>query len=381
MSVRQLSINKRPKDGRSWVFYKNSYGLDGKRHQYSSKAFMTREEAELAEMKYSAKYKDIEINPHITFYEAYCKLYEYNKDKIRVTTLKTYDDRIRFMKLLNNVELVNLDGELYQKWRNKMNETNLSDRYKTDIQKLIKQVCNFAEKQWDFNLRKFYNKLVPFKTPGAIPKEMNYFKPEEFYQFISVVNDLQMRCLYKTLYYCGLRRGEARGLIWKNTDLENRKIYIKQQVQNNPKTNNDHDYYVAACKTPTSHRTIPIPDDLYNDLYELRKELKKYKMFKESWYTFGDKEPIGTHKMENWKDRYCEKAGVKRIRLHDFRHSCASALINGNNAPTTVAAYLGHSEPTETLETYSHMFEENLSAVPTYFNKIYEDYNQKNDQK
>ena len=43
----------------------------------------------------------------------------------------------------DNVELVNLDWNLYQKWRNQMNKTNLCDRYKTDIQKFIKQVINF----------------------------------------------------------------------------------------------------------------------------------------------------------------------------------------------------------------------------------------------
>ena len=119
-------------------------GLDGKRHQHQSKVYFTEEEAKIAEQEYLNKYKGIEVNQHMTFYEAYLKLYEYNQDKIRPTTLKTYRDRIAFMGMLNNVELVNLDGDLYQRWRNQLNKTDLSDRYKTDIQKLIKQVINFA---------------------------------------------------------------------------------------------------------------------------------------------------------------------------------------------------------------------------------------------
>lgn len=51
------------------------------------------------------------------------------------------------MGLLDNVELVNLDWDLYQKWRAQINKTNICDRYKTEIQKFIKQVINFAEKQ------------------------------------------------------------------------------------------------------------------------------------------------------------------------------------------------------------------------------------------
>ena len=180
MSVRKLKANKITKDGRSWVFIQYSYGLDGKRHQYQSPAFMTEKEAIKAEEEYLNKYKELEVNPHMTFKEAYTLYYDYQKDKIKDSTLKTCRDRMVYMGLLDNVELVNLDWNLYQKWRNQMNKTNLCDRYKTDIQKFIKQVINFAEKQWDFNLRKFYNRMEPFKTPGAIKKEMDFYDPDEF---------------------------------------------------------------------------------------------------------------------------------------------------------------------------------------------------------
>lgn len=53
--------------------------------------------------------------------------------------------------------------------------------------------------------------------------------------------------------------------------------------------------------------------------------------------------------MNNCKNAYCRKASIKQIRLHDFRHSCVSALINGNNPITTISAFVGHSTPTETL--------------------------------
>lgn len=130
------------------------------------------------------------------------------------------------MGLLDNVELVNLNCDLYLKWRSQMNKTNLFDRYKTDIQKFIKQVINFAEKQWDFNLRKFYNKLEPFKTPGALKKEMDFYEREEFFKFISVLDDLRYKCFFKLLYYCGLRRSEARGLQRKHVDFNNKTLTV-----------------------------------------------------------------------------------------------------------------------------------------------------------
>lgn len=385
MSVIKLKDNEIRKDGRAFVFRVSEYGIDGKRHQYKSQAYMTQEEAEEAEKKYLNKYEGVEVNPHMTFGQAYEKVYEYKLDKIKPTTLKTYRDREVYMTLLWNVELVDLDEALYQKWRNQMNKTNLCDRYKTDIQKLIKTVINHAEKHWDFNLRKFYNKLEVFKTPGALEKEMRYYTPVEFYQFLSVIDDIRFKCFFKTLYYCGLRRGEARGLQWKHIDLFNKKLYVKQQVMNPPESNNDSKWYISSPKTKTSIRTLPLSDDLIEDLKELKSKQKFDKKFNENWFVFGNSIPISTHKMNDMNKRYAEQAEVKRINLHGFRHSCASVLIHGRTPITVVSKYLGHADSTETLETYAHMFEEDLNDVPKYMDTLLNDlslkFNELNDNK
>ena len=57
------------------------------------------------------------------------------------------------------------------------------------------------------------------------------------------------------------------------------------------------------------------------------------------------------------------KSGVKEIRTHDFRHSCASLLINNGASVVMVAKYLGHTKIEETLNTYSHMFKSKLDDL------------------
>ena len=377
MSVRQLKENKRTRDGRSWVFIQYSKGLDGKRHQYQSQAYFTKEEATKAELEYLDKYKDVEVNPHMTFKEAYTLYYEYQKDKIKDSTLKTYRDRIKYMGLLDNIELVNLNWEHYQKWRSQMNKTNLCDKYKTDIQKFIKQVLNFAEKQWDFNLRKFYNKLEPFKTPGAIKKEMDFYEPQEFFQYISVIDDLRDKCLFETLYYCGLRRSEARGLQWRHIDFKNNTLTIAQQVLNLGGNNASSSWYIASPKTESSNRTIPIPEVLLKNLAELKKSNERFSKFKQTWFVFGDDVPITYHQIYSRNNNYCKKAGLRHIRIHDFRHSCASALISASAPITAVSNYLGHSETTETLETYTHLVKKDYANVPKFFDSLEKDFNKK----
>lgn len=377
MSVRQLKANKITKDGRSWVFIQYSKGLDGKRHQYQSQAYFTKEEATKAELEYLDKYKDVEVNPHMTFKEAYTLYYEYQKDKIKDSTLKTYRDRIKYMGLLDNIELVNLNWEHYQKWRSQMNKTNLCDKYKTDIQKFIKQVLNFAEKQWDFNLRNFYNKLEPFKTPGAIKKEMDFYEPQEFFQYISVIDDLRDKCLFETLYYCGLRRSEARGLQWRHIDFKNHTLTIAQQVLNLAGNNASSSWYIASPKTESSNRTIPIPEVLLKDLAELKKSNERFSKFKQTWFVFGDDTLITYHQIYSRNNNYCKKAGLRHIRIHDFRHSCASALISAAAPITAVSNYLGHSETTETLETYTHLVKKDYANVPKFFDSLEKDFNEK----
>lgn len=377
MSVRQLKENKRTRDGRAWVFIQYSKGLDGKRHQYQSQAYFTKEEATKAELEYLDKYKDVEVNPHMTFKEAYTLYYEYQKDKIKDSTLKTYRDRIKYMGLLDNIELVNLNWEHYQKWRSQMNKTNLCDKYKTDIQKFIKQVLNFAEKQWDFNLRKFYNKLEPFKTPGAIKKEMDFYEPQEFFQYISVIDDLRDKCLFETLYYCGLRRSEARGLQWRHIDFKNHTLTIAQQVLNLAGNNASSSWYIASPKTESSNRTIPIPEVLLKDLAKLKKSNERFSKFKQTWFVFGDDTPITYHQIYSRNNNYCKKAGLRHIRIHDFRHSCASALISAAAPITAVSNYLGHSETTETLETYTHLVKKDYANVPKFFDSLEKDFNDK----
>ena len=377
MSVRQLKENKRTRDGRSWVFIQYSKGLDGKRHQYQSQAYFTKEAATKAELEYLDKYKDVEVNPHMTFKEAYTLYYEYQKDKIKDSTLKTYRDRIKYMGLLDNIELVNLNWEHYQKWRSQMNKTNLCDKYKTDIQKFIKQVLNFAEKQWDFNLRNFYNKLEPFKTPGAIKKEMDFYEPQEFFQYISVIDDLRDKCLFETLYYCGLRRSEARGLQWRHIDFKNHTLTIAQQVLNLARNNASSSWYIASPKTESSNRTIPIPEVLLKDLAELKKSNERFSKFKQTWFLFGDDVPITYHQIYSRNNNYCKKAGLRHIRIHDFRHSCASALISASAPITAVSNYLGHSETTETLETYTHLVKKDYANVPKFFDSLEKDFNKK----
>ena len=68
-------------------------------------------------------------------------------------------------------------------------------------------------------------------------------------------------------------------------------------------------------------------------------------------------------------------AGLHHIRIHDFRHSYASLLINNGASVTMVTKFLGHTKVDVTLNTYSHMFQSALDEVINIIN----DLNNKNE--
>lgn len=78
---------------------------------------------------------------------------------------------------------------------------------------------------------------------------------------------------------------------------------------------------------------------------------------------FGNIDPLAATTLLDRKTKNTFMARVKDIRIHDFRHSCASLLIDSGANITLVAKYLGHSKIDETLNTYSHMYQNRLDTI------------------
>lgn len=78
---------------------------------------------------------------------------------------------------------------------------------------------------------------------------------------------------------------------------------------------------------------------------------------------FGNIDSLSATTLLDRKTKNAFMARVKNIRIHDFRHSCASLLIDSGANITLVAKYLGHIKIDETLNTYSHMYQNRLDAI------------------
>lgn len=115
---------------------------------------------------------------------------------------------------------------------------------------------------------------------------------------------------------------------------------------------------------------LPINKKLLEDLKILKEEDSKIYEFNNSYFVCGDAFPIASNSIRDKKNKNCALAGVPQIRIHDYRHSCTSLLVNNVANITVVAKYLGHAKIEETLNIYTHLFNSALSEVVNLIDKL-----------
>ena len=156
----------------------------------------------------------------------------------------------------------------------------------------------------------------------------------------------------------GIRKGELLGLKWSDLDWITGEIHIQRQIQQIP----GHGTMETELKTDRSRRTIRIGEGMlkmlrdHNNIQQIARQFAGRK-WKENDYIFPSS--IGTSFEPRNFDRVWyairEKAGVS-CRFHDLRHRAASVmLVKLDMSPTEVAAALGHSRTSTTLDIYGHL--------------------------
>ena len=102
---------------------------------------------------------------------------------------------------------------------------------------------------------------------------------------------------------------------------------------------------------------------------EFKEDEAKQNSFKEDWFIFGRTKPLSRTSIDREKDRAIASSGVKRIRIHDFRHSHARCLIaNGMNI-VAVSKRLGHSDVNMTLKVYTRLLQKSENELIDFLEK------------
>ena len=321
-------------------YYTNWQGI---KKQKWKRGFATKKEALGFERDFLEKQS---ANPDMTFQNLYEIYMEDMAARLKQSTLLTKKAVLQthILPFFGNKPINEIKASDVRRWQAKLmsSPNNYSQTYLKKINTELNCIINYAKRFYDLNTN-------PCGKAGTIGKakaeEMDYWTYDEYIAFREGVKDKSLSYIcFEVLYWTGMREGELLALSPADIDLDNKTISINRTYQRIE----GKDVFTSP-KTRKSKRKIPIPDFLCQELSD----------YIQSRYMLDADErlfPVTKSYLSHEMIRGCKNTGVKKIRIHDIRHSHASLLINQGCDALVLADRLGHEKVSTTLNTYSHLF-------------------------
>lgn len=352
------SFEKHPKT-KLWSARFYETGEDGKpRQRRLSGGFKTKKEAQAAFEEYLLQKKEEEKNKPldqlqedekngVLFSQLAADFLKHKKTRVKESTYYDIESRVtkRIVPFFEGKTVEEITPSMIDQWLCSL--SNYKFNYRSTLLTQLRSIFKYGNIY--FNLPNVSGKVEKPRN-NEKKEEMQIWTPDEFNQFINVVNDPVYHALYWTLYVVGCRLGEALALSWSDFDFDAGKIKIMKSFSYKSKE-------VTSTKNDPSNRVLSMPKYYANIMMAYREQFPKNR------YIFGGDKIINENTIRRKTTQYAEKAEVKRIRLHDFRHSCASLLLHKGVQIVAVSKYLGHANVTQTLDTYAHMLPDDQTAI------------------
>ncbi len=348
----------------------------GKKKQLDRIAYGKAEASLLeAELKKQVSAKDIATTMSIAeLYEEYIKN---KKSEVRETsllkTIATFKNHI--LPILKDVKLNNIKPQTLQNWKSEVLKKNLAFVSTKNTYKELSALFNYAVRLQYINQNPL--RLVGnFKDPYFKPEQEKicYYTADQFKAFISVAkieaqkqNNLTAWGYYvffNIAFYTGMRKGEINALRW--SDLEGDIIYIKKSITQKIKGKPNVE---TPPKNKSSYRQIAAPLPLLKILTEHKQRQAKLSLSANALICGGEN-PLRDTTLSNKNIEFAKLANIPTIRIHDFRHSHASLLINEGINIKEISRRLGHAKVEITWNTYGHLYPQEETKVLNILNNI-----------
>lgn len=288
------------------------------------------------------------------------------KFEVRETTLKKSQEVLEHhvLPLLGTVKLKKLNIAILQKWKIAIANKGFLIKTQQNIYKELRAMLNYAVKL-EYIPSNPLLKVGNFKSTLDAEEKHNidFYTAEEFQKFIlaaeSCAAEAELKgSLYEWNYYVffaiafytGLRKGEINGLQWN--DIDGEYLSVRRSIAQKLKGEDR----VTAPKNKSSIRTLQIPKPLIDILTAQRNRHKKLGIYSDSGKICGADKALRDTTIQHRNSKYAGIAGIKTIRIHDFRHSHATLLANEGINVQEISRRLGHSNVEITWNTYSHLY-------------------------
>lgn len=334
------------KENGTWYVQFRYTDWKGERQQKLKRGFATKKEAQAWEREFLME-KQADINMS---FESFVGLYEKDiKPKIKLNTWITKESIIKqkILPYFQKRKLSEITAKDIIDWQNEIRE--LTDCHGRPLSKTyLKTVHNQLSAIFNHAIRYYGLQINPAQKAGNMgveeKKEMLFWTKDEYTKFSEAMMDKPISYYaFEMLYWCGIREGELLALTPADFNFDRGTVSINKSYQRINKQD-----VITTPKTPKSIRVIQMPKFLCDEMQDY------FKMF----YSLDSDSrifPISKNYLHREMARGSKATGVKRIRIHDLRHSHVSLLIDMGFTALAIADRVGH-ESIDITFRYAHLF-------------------------
>mgnify|MGYP000885433989 CR=1 FL=1 len=334
------------KENGSWYVVTQYTDWTGERKPKCKRGFATRREA----LEWEQKFQQQSAGDLDMSFEAFYEIYTNDlKARLKESTWQTKENIIKtkLLPYFGKRKINEITTKDVIAWQNELlayrdeKRKPYSQTYLKTLHNQLSAIFNHAVRFYDLHS----NPAAKAGNMGTEERrEMLFWTKEEYQKFAEEMMDKPVSYYaFEMLYWCGIREGELLALTPADFDFEKRTVTINKSYQRLNKQD-----VITTPKTPKSNRVIQMPQFLCDELQDYLKQLygvePDSRMF-----------PISKSYLYREMDRGCKQTGVKRIRIHDLRHSHISLLIDMGFTALAIAERVGH-ESIDITYRYAHLF-------------------------
>ena len=343
------------KDETTNTWYTKFYYTDwtGTTKQKKKRGFPTKREAAAWERDFLERQQGTPDMSFISFSELYLNDM---KQRLKPSTMNSKENLIknRILPFFKSKALNDIDSKMIRQWQNELLKESYTDTYLRKCNAQLSAMFNYAVKYYNLNENPCR------KTPligSKKPVKFDFWTLDEYKEFRQYLKEDYI-VPFDILYWTGLRIGELMALTLEDINFENKSININKSYQRINKKD-----IITKPKTASSIRTVYIPDFLSNEIKEYFSKI----------YDNDPKQRIFMFNKVSVKrqiESISVKYGLKKIKIHEIRHSHASLLIEQGFNPLLISERLGHDDIQTTLNTYSHLYPNKHGQMAAQLNNL-----------
>lgn len=230
-------------------------------------------------------------------------------------------------------------------WQDNIIGFNFSNSYNKNLYCAFNSFLKFCVLN-EYIVFNYLKDIGAFKKKFEI-HEYNIYSYFDFRKFRKGLDNLIYCYFFDILFFYGLRSGEAMALKFK--DIKGNKLCICSSIQRRGKR------AIDTPKTANSVRDLKLSLLMRFKLLILKcYYLKKYGYDSLDYFVFGGLKPLSPTSIKRYKHKACINSNIREIKVHEFRHSCATRMIKKGIPVEKVSKFLGHSSISITLDYYVH---------------------------